>query len=281
LKYDEVYSEQRKVIYGRRLQIIDGDDLRPLTEELIGAAVTRSVADCCPNEFAEEWDLARLLVEIQKYYPTKFTIEDLEPAISTEQITESLLSEVTDYYDERERTFPGGEETARQLERNIMLQIIDQRWRQHLVEMDYLREGIGLRGMAQQDPLVAWQREGFEMFEQLLAGIDDDYLQYVLHAQVVLEEPEGNALEDASYEAQTDPLEPSREAVAFPPAELEKAPPAPAGAGAPAAGAKGPPTRGAAAAPVAGVPGRQAKIGRNDPCYCGSGKKYKLCHGAS
>ncbi|MHB8456248.1 MAG: preprotein translocase subunit SecA, partial [Acidimicrobiales bacterium] len=151
LKYDEVYNEQRKAVYGRRLQVIDGADLRQHTEDLLSAAIARIVADCCPNEFAEEWDLQRLVVEAQKYYPTKFTVDDLEQAVSTQQISESLLTEAFEYYEERERSFPGGEETARQLERNIMLQIIDQRWRQHLVEMDYLREGIHLRGIAQTD----------------------------------------------------------------------------------------------------------------------------------
>ncbi|MGO9195942.1 MAG: preprotein translocase subunit SecA [Acidimicrobiales bacterium] len=309
LKYDEVYNEQRKAVYARRLQVIDGMDLRQYTEDLLGSAINRIVGDCCPNEFSEEWDLGRLVVEAAKYYPTKFTAEDLEQATSTQQISESLLTEAFEYYEEREQTFPGGEETARQLERNIMLQIIDQRWRQHLVEMDYLREGIHLRGIAQTDPLNAWQREGYEMFEQLWAGIDDDYLQYVMHAQVVAEESgelaeEGAAaasLEGAEYTAATDPLDSQPTVVegssrgaalprsqpqgqahpqAQPSAQAQRqAQPSARGQrqAQPQSRPSGPGGNGA----VAGVPDKQQKVGRNDPCWCGSGRKFKLCHGSN
>jgi preprotein translocase subunit SecA len=344
LKYDEVYNEQRKAVYGRRLQVIDGSDLRQFTEDLLTSAVGRIVQDCLPNEFSEEWDLGRLVVEVAKYYPTKFTAEDLEQAVSTQQITESLLTEAFEYYEERETAFPGGLETARQLERNIMLSIIDQRWRQHLVEMDYLREGIHLRGIAQTDPLNAWQREGYEMFEQLWAGIDDDYLQYVMHAQVVAEETgedaesagETPALEGAAYTAAADPLDAAPTTIVEGPgragagagAGAAAAAPTPMAAAAPAPEAQGqaarqgqrqPQGQQAAAPPgraqgqasqarpqpqgqtsqrqpqrqpqgqpsaaggngaVAGVPDKQQKVGRNDPCWCGSGRKFKLCHGA-
>ncbi len=184
LKYDEVRNEQRKVIYQRRLQIIDGEDLKPHTEALLTATVDHVVANHCPNDFNEEWDLEGLLVELTQYYPTRFTVEDLEAATSVAQLTESILAEALEFYDEREQTFPGGAETAREIERSVLIQIIDQRWREHLVEMDYLNEGIHLRGIAQTDPLVAWQREGFEMFGKLMDSIDDDYLRYVMHVQV-------------------------------------------------------------------------------------------------
>ena len=101
---------------------------------------------------------------------------------------------------------PGGEETARQIEREVMLQIIDQRWRDHLAEMDYLREGINLRAMGQQDPLVAWQHDGFDMFGQLMDAIDDDYLRYVLHVQAVVEPAAEPDLAQAVYEAADDPV---------------------------------------------------------------------------
>jgi preprotein translocase subunit SecA len=314
LKYDDVYNEQRKAVYARRLQIIDGADLREHTEDLLSSAVTRIVLDCCQTDFAEEWDLNRLVVEVQKYYPTKFAVEDLEQAESREQITESLLTEAFEYYEERERSFPGGTETARQLERNLMLQIIDQRWRQHLVEMDYLREGIHLRGLAQTDPLNAWQKEGYEMFEQLWDGIDDDYLQYVMHVQVVLdpatEQADGEAtpvdgdaelgslrapgtapLAGAAFIGPADPMDAG-------PTVVERGPVPAAQAGGNGNGTPRPGREGAGAratAPLAaagareagaplggGGPGgadRQKKLGRNDPCWCGSGRKYKLCHG--
>ena len=107
--------------------------------------------------------------------------EDFAEAATAGQVTESVITEALELYDERDETIPGGEETARQLERDIMLQIIDQRWQDHLAEMDYLKEGINLRAMGNQDPLVAWQREGFAMFGKLMDGIDDDYLRYVFH----------------------------------------------------------------------------------------------------
>jgi len=117
-----------------------------------------------PERLPEDWELDRLLAEVQQYYPTKFVLEDLAEASSTEVLRESLLDEALAYYAEHSASLPGGKETARQVEREVMLQVIDQRWRDHLAEMDYLREGINLRAMGQQDPLVAWQREGFSMF---------------------------------------------------------------------------------------------------------------------
>ena len=103
--------------------------------------------------------------------------------------------------------FPGGEEEARGVEREVMMQIIDQRWRDHLAEMDYLREGINLRAMGQQDPLVAWQREGFSIFGQMMDAIDDDYLRYVMHVQVVSEPASEPDLSRASYQAADDPVQ--------------------------------------------------------------------------
>src|SRR5580658_6363102 len=185
LKYDEVLNEQRKVIYKRRLQVIDGENLKEDTEELLETTMTDVVASACPSEYAEEWDLPRLVTEVTQYYPTKFTADDLAAATTIPQIVESLVAEAIDAYHDRDAVFPGGEDEARQVEREVMLQIIDQRWREHLSEMDYLREGINLRAMGQLDPLVAWQREGFQMFGQMMDAIDDDYLRYVMHVQAV------------------------------------------------------------------------------------------------
>ena len=112
LKYDEVRNEQRKVIYQRRLQMIDGEDLKAHTEELLTAAVDRLVATYCPSNFPEDWDLDSLVVELTQYYPTRFTVEDLDAATDVGQLTESVLAEALGYYDERETTFPGGAETA-------------------------------------------------------------------------------------------------------------------------------------------------------------------------
>jgi preprotein translocase subunit SecA len=175
------------------------------------------------------------------------------------------------------------EDTMRSLEREVMLQIIDQKWREHLSEMDYLREGINLRAMGQQDPLVEWQREGFDMFGQLMASIDDDYVKIVMHAQVqVLEQvvpDEAAELARAQYLAADDPVQGNsgvQRAIAAGPAPGEEVIFAPD----PAASAQG----AAPAAPEASqVPivkdSMFDKVGRNDPCPCGSNKKFKFCHG--
>jgi preprotein translocase subunit SecA len=286
LKYDDVMNEQRKVIYRRRFQIIEGEDLHDDTVELLETTMTDVVASSCPSEYAEEWDLPRLITEVTQYYPTKFVAEDLADASTIGQITESILTEALDLYAERDETIPGGAETARQLERDIMLQIIDQRWQDHLAEMDYLREGINLRAMGNQDPLVAYQREGFAMFGKLMDGINDDYLRYVFHVQVMAEPAAEPDLDRASYLAADDPVQGdgaiSAAFASATPAELEEV----------AAGIVGPsanPAQGGVTNRLADdgetqlpiVKSDREKIGRNDPCWCGSGKKFKLCHGAN
>ena len=172
---------------------------------------------------------------------------------------ESIRVEAVEHYERRERAMPGGPETLRQLERESMLQIIDQKWREHLAEMDYLREGINLRAMGQQDPLVAWQREGFDMFGQMMAGIDDDYVKYVMHAEVVVDQPEAFDLDRAEYVAAEEPVQDlSNVAVASPDPDS-------------------PAMEEVTQTPVVKAP--TEKLGRNEPCWCGSGKKFKLCHG--
>ena len=290
LKYDEVMNEQRKVIYERRLQILDGEDLREYTLGLVESTLERVVTAACPTDFAEEWDLERLVNELAQYYPTEFSVADLEQAETVEQLVESVVADAVEHYEERERTMLGGEEMARQVERQIMLQIIDQRWRLHLSEMDHLREGIHLRGIAQTDPLVAWQREGFELFGKLMESIDDDYVRYVMHVQLLVEQETAPDFTQASFEAAEDPAGglgaaaiagEASDASSDGPTPGEQ--PAPPGASTAAPRDAQPrPTRPAAAAsaPLAGIQAAE-KLGRNDPCWCGSGKKYKLCHGAS
>ncbi len=319
LKYDEVMNEQRKVIYARRLQVIDGEDLYERTVELLEGAVTTLVETSCPSDFPEEWDLERLVKELAQYYPTKFTVEDLAEGTTAAQVTESVLAEALDYYEEHSKALPGGEEQAREIEREVMLQVIDQRWRDHLAEMDYLREGINLRAMGQQDPLVAWQREGFTMFGQLMDAIDDDYLRYVLHVEAVAEPAPEPDLARAVYEAADDPVTGTLalagqlladQGVDVASTERAAAPGQRAAVGAGVAGGPGGGVVGAGGgAGVAGggaagaerasggrgrrsepaspddtlvpvVKAPQEKVGRNEPCWCGSGKKYKFCHGS-
>ncbi|MFP5375572.1 MAG: SEC-C metal-binding domain-containing protein [Acidimicrobiia bacterium] len=265
LKYDEVMNEQRKVIYARRRQILDGADLRERTLEILAAAVAGLVQGYLASDYPEDWDVDGLLTEVRLYYPTRFTADELMQAVTREQVEEALLAEAVAHFEQRERELPGGAQMMRELERSIMLQIVDQKWREHLAEMDYLREGINLRAMGQQDPLVAWQREGYDMFGQMIAGIDDDYVKYVMHVEVLVDRPAEPDLDRASYVAPEDPVQ-----------DLS----APAPAGAAAAGA---PPGGAAPEPAARAPVVKTsafdKVGRNQPCPCGSGTKFKLCHG--
>jgi preprotein translocase subunit SecA len=271
LKYDEVMNQQRKVIYARRLQIIDGEDLQEHTIALLDETLSGVVVQSCPSDYPEEWELDTLIAELQQYYPTKFSKQDLAQATTQDQVVESVVTEALEYYEQRADAFPGGPDAAREVERSIMLQIIDQRWRDHLSEMDYLREGINLRAMGQQDPLVAWQQEGFKMFGALMEGIDDDYLRYVMHVEAISNEVPEAALEGAVYEAAEDPV-----------ADVASVQAMAIAAGVPVEQLE-------AQAPVSEVPETLVpvvkdptqKVGRNEPCWCGSGKKYKFCHGAA
>jgi preprotein translocase subunit SecA len=281
LKYDEVMDKQRKVIYKRRLQIIDGEDLQEETIESLEETITSLVASSCPSDYPEEWDLPGLVTEVSQYFPTKFTADDLGAATTVGQLTESIVTEALELYTERDETIPGGAETARQLERDIMLQIIDQRWQDHLAEMDYLREGINLRAMGNQDPQVAYQRDGFEMFGKLMSGINDDYLRYVFHVQVLAEPAAEPDLGRASYLAADDPVQGDGAiSAAFAAAPAPEAELASAGGGIPEDGVTNRfADDGETQVPI--VKSAREKIGRNEPCWCGSGKKFKFCHGAN
>ena len=290
LKYDEVMDQQRKVIYERRLQIIDGEDLEERTEDLLVAAAERSVAESCPSEYPEEWDLKGLIDGLTQYYPTRFSVEDLSQAATTEDLVESIVEEALEYYEKHAESMPGGAETMRQIERQVMLQILDDRWRDHLAEMDNLKDGIHLRWTVQADPLNAWQSEGYNLFGQLMEVIDNDYLRYILHVEAVQNSAIEPDLDRAVYVAAEDPVAPTTALAGVLAAEagaivapVEQVLPPAAKNGSPK-GAKDLVKRPNAPDPDALVPITKAaheKVGRNDPCWCGSGKKFKLCHGAA
>ncbi len=302
LKYDEVMNEQRKVIYARRMQILEGEDLRARTVDVLSSALDSIVAAHTGAEDREDWNMESLITEVRLYYPTELAADDLAGLETTDDMYEKLAGEALAYYDDREANMPGGEETMRTLEREVMLQLIDQKWRVHLSEMDYLREGIGLRAMGQQDPLVAWQRDGYEMFGQLMSSIDDDYVKIVMHAQVrVLDEAgeDDDDLEGATYQSSDDPVQGTGglqrtlaagpapgEEVVF--ASDEQAAGLPLGQVPSVAADHGEGAGVAAAAAEAGLPDIDQpvvkdsvwdRVGRNDACPCGSGKKFKFCHG--
>ncbi len=268
LKYDEVMNEQRKVIYRRRDQILEGGDLREETLQYVAESIDGAIQTFCGGEFGEEWDLEGLHAEVAATWPTELTLEDLQACASTDQLYEVLAGEAIAYYERREDEL--GAEVLRQIERQVMLRLIDQHWREHLYEMDYLQEGIHLRAMGQKDPLVEWQREGFEMFGAMMSSIVNDFVKYVMHVQVVVEQPDEKP--DATRMQYSAPEDPSSAGNTMGAAAVAQAA---------AEGVEAPPeaVEEEVQAPV--VKSEWDKTPRNAPCPCGSGKKFKLCHGAA
>ncbi|HEX2578124.1 MAG TPA: SEC-C metal-binding domain-containing protein, partial [Aquihabitans sp.] len=276
LKYDEVMNEQRKVIYKRRDQILEGADLREETLDYLEEAVTATVATYCVSDAVDEWDVEGLHTEITSFWPTELSVEQLGEASSTADLSATLLDEATAYYEGREAEL--GAETMRQIERQVMLNIIDQHWREHLLEMDYLEEGINLRAMGQRDPLVEWQREGYEMFGTMMSSIAQDFVKYVMHVQVVVEDEQpANDVRDLALSGPDDSGSGANMAAA---ARAQAAVEASGGGDGPAAEA----ATATAVEDVVNTPVVKSdwdKTPRNAPCPCGSGKKFKQCHGAA
>ncbi len=265
LKYDEVMNEQRKVIYKRRDQILADADLRDETIDYLDEAISASVGTFCVAEADDEWDLEGLHNEIVSFWPTELTVEDLAKSDSTSELQKVLLDDATTYYEQREQAL--GVDVMRQIERQVMLNIIDTHWREHLLEMDYLQEGINLRAMGQRDPLVEWQREGYQMFGDMMKSIAQDFVKYVMHVQVVKDEP-AQAPTDVATSGPEDPSSAGGNMAAAARAEAAQA-----GGEAPAVIDEQVNT------PV--VKSEWDKTPRNAPCPCGSGKKFKNCHGAN
>ena len=268
LRYDEVMNNQRRVIYDMRGRILAGAELREQALEHLRDEVEAIAADL-PED--DPWDHRSILTTVVNLWPTDLTPDDLAGDRTPEELTERLLDDATALYGRREAEI--GAEVMRDLERQVMLRVIDQHWRTHLYEMDYLKEGIHLRAAGQKDPLSEWQREGFEMFGDLMKRIRRDFVRMITHIQVVTPEREqASVTRNVTYSGPTDPGE---------------APSALAQAAAVAAGVAGAAPKPAAAAAPAGRPAAGTatmvrsveKTGRNAPCPCGSGKKFKICHG--
>ncbi|MFN3254941.1 MAG: preprotein translocase subunit SecA [Ilumatobacter sp.] len=294
LKYDEVMNEQRKVIYKRRDQILDGEDLRSAGMEYLADAVDALISTHCASVADDEWDIEGLAKELKLYWPNSVEEEQLRGAADTDEIYDLVMANATAHYERREEEL--GPEVLRQVERQVMLRIIDQRWREHLEEMDYLQGGINLRAMGQKDPLVEWQREGFEMFGAMMTGIAQDFVKYVMHVQVV-QNAAGQPNARDGQAAIADPADANNNGVI----DADEGPVVSnlqtsssddvessgfaAAARASVASGELPPE----AAPVAATPAKQqtivkddfSKTPRNAPCPCGSGKKFKNCHGES
>ena len=255
LKYDEVMNAQRKVVYQRRSQILDGADLNAEAMEYLESAVGSAIGAHCASEHPEEWERDQLATELSGLWPGGVSVSELEAAESHGDLSDLVTRTAVDHYRGREDEL--GAEVMRQVERQVMLRLIDQKWRSHLREMDLLREGIHLRAMGQKDPATEWQREGFDMFGQMMDSIALDFVRYVMHVQLA-ERPATDTQRLEGVSAEKDP---------------GAAPGPSAAGGARPAAPRGPAGR----SPV--VRSEFEKVGRNQPCPCGSSKKYKMCHG--
>lgn len=264
LKYDEVMNEQRKVIYMRRDQILSGADLKSAAMEYLAEAVDSLISTHCVSEASDEWDIDGLAGELRTYWPANITEAAIEQCADTDAVYDLVMSDADNHYQRREQEL--GADVMRQIERQVMLSIIDQRWREHLEEMDYLQEGINLRAMGQKDPLTEWQREGYEMFGQMMVGIAQDFVRYVMHVEVVNEQQPAtrvqNIIETSSDDVDVD---------GFTAAAL-------------AGGDVDPEMlheQEVVQKPIVKDANDWSNTPRNAPCPCGSGRKYKVCHGAA
>ncbi|MCE7883599.1 MAG: preprotein translocase subunit SecA [Actinobacteria bacterium ATB1] len=191
LKYDEVMNKQREVVYTMRNQILDGEDVHDRTLDTIARVVERAVRSVCGEAYPEEWDLEEILNVIAEIYPTATTLGDLEDVVAggLDGAVEHFLAEALDHYSTREEEL-GGHDSQRQIERQVLLSVLDNKWREHLYEMDYLQEGINLRAFKGTDPLSEFQREGYDMFGEMLDVVDDEFVRYMFRVNVVKEEDE-------------------------------------------------------------------------------------------
>ena len=244
LKYDDVMNKQREVVYSERREVLEGADIKDLVRKFLDETVTAYVDAATASGVAEQWDLETLWVALKGLYPISFTAEELlneiggASALDSDFLLDRVLTDANLAYEKRESDLSST--VMRELERKILLSVLDRKWREHLYEMDYLQEGIGLRAMAQRDPLVEYQREGFDLFTAMMDAIKEELVSYLFNAEVQVEGDQVGAKGLTPTPAPVAQLQYSA-------AEIE-------------------PT----------TPGGTSK---NAPCPCGSGKKYKRCHG--
>jgi preprotein translocase subunit SecA len=286
LEYDDVMNEQRRVIYTYRDQVLEGEAMGGQAREEIGHVIERTIDEYTQGDYLEDWDLGGLFTALSQFFPLDLAADDLNPeAVDRNHLGERVLQEALERYDAREQEL--GEELMGQLERYLLLQTIDERWREHLFDMDYLREGIGLRGIAQIDPLVAYKNEAYTLFGDLINSIWADYARMIFNVQIVAEGPNGGGAPPVpAFAAAGNPTRPARVSYSGGGAVMGAGAIAAAAAAAGAGGAQGYATNGGGEeyemAPVVEqrVVDAEHQVGRNDPCWCGSGRKFKKCHGA-
>jgi preprotein translocase subunit SecA len=249
LKYDDVMNRQRQVVYGERRMVLEGADIEDQVANFVSDTLTAYVSMATSEGYSEDWDLDTLWNALKTIYPISFTIDELIARVGSrngldeEFLTATVIEDCRAAYAKREESL--GSEVMRELERKVLLSVLDRKWREHLYEMDYLQEGIGLRAMAQRDPLVEYQREGFDLFSAMMDAIKEEIAGFLFNIEVTVEA--------ASKEVSG--------------AGLEAKPLSSSGLQYTAADETGVKTTG--------------DVSRNAQCPCGSGKKYKRCHGAA
>ena len=272
LKYDEVMNEQRKVIYARRNEILSGEDLREDTINNFAAVIDDALDTYCVTEHKEDWDLEGLATALQALWPQKVESSDLEKHQDVNELYEAVMGNAIQFYESREHELTP--DVMRQVERQIMLRILDQRWRDHLYSMDYLKEGIHLRAMGQKNPLTEWQREGFEMFETMMDSVSEDFVKYVSHIEIT-DNPKTDNEKNTLDQSQNVQYSGTDEIASGTLAAISSNKAAEAVMGnAPTVVEENKSVKQKTV-----VKSEFEKTGRNDPCPCGSGKKFKQCCG--
>ncbi len=283
LEYDDVLNQQSEVIYSYRDEILEGRDMSEAAREEIGRLIESLVQEYTAGEFIEDWDVEGLIRRAQELLPGSSEVAEIDPdTADREELVAGDPGGGRALYERREQEL--GEELMREVERFLLLQIIDQRWREHLYDMDYLREGIHLRGFAQIEPLVAYKNEAFTLFQDLMNSIWADFAQMIFHVEVTPLGPDGQPMQAP---AQSRPSPAASSATGGGRVTYSGGGVA-AGAGAIARLPRATPRRRATAAirrssylsSSSGGSIRPTRSGRNDPCWCGTGKKFKKCHGA-
>jgi len=253
LKYDDVMNRQREVVYSERREVLEGADISELVQTFMDETITAYVAAATASGFPENWDLEQLWQALTLLYPISFTADQVSAEVGgiagldSDFLTTKILDDARAAYAKREETL--GAEVVRELERKVLLSVLDRKWREHLYEMDYLQEGIGLRAMAQRDPLVEYQKEGYELFSAMMDGIKEELVSLLFNVEVEVTQNESN-------------VEVSPKGIGAP--EKQEVP-----------------NLIYSAADESGEAQSSGGASRNGPCPCGSGKKYKRCHGAA
>ncbi|HTU77716.1 MAG TPA: preprotein translocase subunit SecA [Solirubrobacteraceae bacterium] len=286
LEYDDVMNEQRRVIYAYRDEVLEGRSIGEEARREVAKVIERTIDQYTPGDFIEDWDMDGMFTALGQFLPLELAGEEIDrERIDRESLTDRIVDAAMERYEAREQAL--GEELMGALERFLLLQIIDERWREHLFDMEYLREGIGLRGIAQLDPLVAYKNEAFTLFGDLMNTVWSDYARMIFNVQVNVEGANGAEGGQApSFAAAGSSTRAGR--VSYSGGHSA------AGAGALAAAAANAGLNSGSAQAAFGEDGDaealpvveqrvlddEHQVGRNEPCWCGSGKKFKKCHGA-